>query len=81
LPSGGALLELPATHSLGMLARGMLGLRGLVHLHFHDWELVDRRRSLALHALLRALRLRRMPLTVDELARRAADAPRATIAS
>src|SRR6478609_4226138 len=57
LPSGASLLELPATHSLGMLARDLLRLRGFVHLHFHDWELVDRRRSLALHAVLRALRL------------------------
>jgi hypothetical protein len=81
LPSGATLLELPATHSLGMLARGFLGLRGPVHVHFHDWELADRRRALALHALLRALRLRRTPLTVDELARRVADAPRATIDS
>jgi hypothetical protein len=81
LPSGATLLELPATHSLGMLARGLLGLRGLVHVHFHDWELVDRRRALALHTLLHALRLRRTPLTVEELAQRAADAPRATIDS
>jgi hypothetical protein len=81
LPGGASLLELPATHSLGMLGRGLLRARGLVHLHFHDWELVDRRRSLALHALLRALRAVRSPLAIDELARRAADAPRATIAS
>ena len=81
LPSGATLLELPATHSLGMLARGLPSLRGLVHVHFHDWELVDRRRAFALQALLRALRLRRLPLAVDELARRASDAPRATIGS
>jgi len=81
LPSGAELLELPATHSLGMLARGLLTLDGLVHVHFHDWELVDRRRALALHVLLRVLRLRRAPLTVGELAERAAGAPLATIAS
>jgi hypothetical protein len=75
LPSGATLLELPATHSLGMLARGIVGLRGPVHLHFHDWELVDRRRSLALHALLRVLRLRRRPLAIDAFAELAADAP------
>ena len=45
LPSGASLLELPATHSLGMLARGLHRLPALVHLHFHDWELVDRRRA------------------------------------
>ena len=43
---------------------------GPVHLHFHDWELVDPRRSLALHALLRVLRLRRRPLR-DRRSRRA----------
>ncbi len=68
LSSGGELLELPATHSLGMLGRGLASLDGLVHLHFHDWELVDRRRSLALVGVLRLLRLRRRPLTVAELA-------------
>ena len=75
LASGAELLELPATHSLGMLARGLVRLDGLVHLHFHDWELVDRRRAFALEALLRLLRLRRRPLSVDELASRAAAAP------
>jgi hypothetical protein len=75
LSSGAELLELPATHSLGMLARGLAGLDGLVHLHFHDWELVDRRRSLALHTVLRILRLRRRPLSVDGLAARASGAP------
>jgi hypothetical protein len=75
LPSGALLLELPATHSPGMLARRLLNLDGLVHLHFHDWELVDRRRSLMLHTVLRALRLRRRPLAIDELANLAANAP------
>jgi hypothetical protein len=79
LPSGATLLELPATHSLGMLARGLLRLDGLVHVHFHDWELADRRRAAALRAVLRLLRLRRTPLAIDELARKAAEAPRATI--
>ena len=75
LAGGGTLLELPATHSLGMLGRGLFRLRGLVHLHFHDWELVDRRRAAALEALLRLLRARHRPLALDELARRSADAP------
>jgi hypothetical protein len=75
LPSGATLLELPATHSLGSLARGLLRLRGLVHLHFHDWELVDRKRGLALEAVLHVLRFRRRPLTVEELSLRAAEAP------
>jgi hypothetical protein len=74
LPSGASLLELPATHSLGMLGRDLLRLRGFVHLHFHDWELVDRRRARALQVVLRALRLRRKPLGIDELANLAANA-------
>ena len=69
------LLELPATHSIGMLARGLLRLPQLVHVHFHDWELVDRRRAAAIGALLRLLGLRRRPLTVEQLAERAAQAP------
>jgi hypothetical protein len=75
LPSGATLLELPATHSLGMLARGLVRLPPLVHLHFHDWELVDHRRAAALELLLRALRVRRLPLSVAQLAERASSAP------
>ena len=58
-----------------MLARALPFVRGTVHLHFHDWELVDRRRAAALRFLLRALRLRRRPLDVEELAASAASAP------
>jgi hypothetical protein len=43
--------------------------------HFHDWELVDRRRALALQVVLRALRLRRKPLGIDQLTKLAANAP------
>jgi hypothetical protein len=75
LPSGATLTELPATHSLGMLARGVVRLPPLVHLHFHDWELVDRRRSTALHLLLRLLGARRRMLTVEALAEHASAAP------
>jgi len=75
LPDGSMLLELPATHSLGMLGRDFFRLRGEVHVHFHDWELLDRRRALALRALLRLLRRRRQPVSADELAERAAAAP------
>ena len=75
LPSDATMLELPATHSLGMLGRDLWRLRGFVHVHFHDWELVDRRRALALHAVLRALRLRRKPLTIAGLTDLAANAP------
>jgi hypothetical protein len=76
LPSGASLLELPATHSLGMLGRDLLRVRGPVHVHFHDWELVDRRRSTALGWLLRYLGLRFSALTLAELADRAGYAVR-----
>jgi hypothetical protein len=75
LASGASLLELPATHSLGMLGRGLLRLDGHVHVHFHDWELVDRVRAAALHALLRILRLRRTPVAIDTFAELAANVP------
>lgn len=74
LPSGVDLLELPATHSLGMLARGLLGLPPVVHVHFHDWELVDPRRAFAVRRLLAVLGRLRSPLTVAELAERSAGA-------
>jgi hypothetical protein len=77
LPGGASLLSLPATHSAGMLARGMARLPQGVHVHFHDWELVQRGRRAAIVALLRVLGRRREPLTVAELAERAATAPEA----
>lgn len=75
LPDGSTLLALPATHSLGMLGRDLLRLRGPVHVHFHDWELLDNRRVLALDAMLRLLRRRRQPVSAAELAERASAAP------
>ena len=75
LPSGASLLELPATHSLGHARARPARLPALVHLHFHDWELVDRKRALALEGLLRLLSVRRRPLRIDQLAERAAAAP------
>lgn len=86
LPGGEKLLELPATHSLGALARGLLRLPAAVHVHFHDWELLRPARRSAIYALLRALGRVRRPLTIAALAERSADAPElgwdeATIAS
>jgi hypothetical protein len=75
LPSGASLLELPATHSVGSLARGLPRLPPVVHLHFHDWELADRRRALAIELLLRLLGARRPSLTIAELAEQQAAAP------
>lgn len=62
LPSGRRLVEVPATHSLGMLARAVLGpLPPVVHAYFHDTDLLDRKRALTLGLALRTLRLRRRP--------------------
>jgi len=79
LEDGRRLLELPATHSLGMLVRGLARpLPPIVHVHFHDWDLVDRRRVAALEVALRILRLRRRPLDLAEAAEvAAAEAPEA----
>jgi len=70
------LLELPTTHSLGMLARAVVNPRGLreplVHAYFHDTDLLDRRRSVALAAALAVLARRRRPSDLDRLASEAA---------
>jgi hypothetical protein len=77
LPGGASLLSLPATHSAGMLARGLARLPHGVHVHFHDWELVQRGRAAVIAGLLRVLGRRREPMTVAELAARAVAAPEA----
>lgn len=72
LPSGARLLELPSTHSLGMLVRQALTPSGLqadvVHVHFHDTDLVDPRRRTALVWSLRVLARRSTPTDLDALA-------------
>jgi hypothetical protein len=72
LPDGGRLLELPATHSLGMAGRLALSPRRIagdvVHVYFHDWDLMDRRRALVLRAVLAALGRRCRPSDLDGLA-------------
>jgi hypothetical protein len=70
LPSGRRLLELPSTHSIGMLVRLLPRCLDapLVHVYFHDTDLLDRRRSLALRAGLRLLALRRTPSDLDAVA-------------
>jgi hypothetical protein len=71
LPSGRRLLELPSTHSLGMAARAVLSRGGLgagvVHVHFHDTDLLDSRRRSALAWTLRILARRRVATDLDEL--------------
>ena len=71
LPSGRRLLELPTTHSIGMLARGLLGpfRRQVVHAYFHDTDLLDRRRSAALRVGLGFLGTKRTPSNLEELQR------------
>ncbi len=73
---GTRLLELPSTHSLGMLARAALDPRRLrepvVHAYFHDTDLLDRRRRTALVAALALLGRRRRATDLDRLAEHAA---------
>jgi hypothetical protein len=77
LPSGVRLLELPSTHSLGMLVREVLAPQGLrselVHVHFHDTDLVDTRRRVALVWALRVLARRRQASDLDAIAGRLRD--------
>jgi hypothetical protein len=62
LDGGRRVRELPSTHSLGAAARGLAGaLPPVVHLHFHDYELLDARRRAALSATLWLLARRRRP--------------------
>ena len=72
LRGGGELLELPTTHSLGMAARAALSIRSpaepVVHIYFHDTDLLDRRRALALRFALEVLGRRRTATDLDRLA-------------
>src|ERR671935_1653441 len=76
LPSGSRLLELPSTHSIGMLARALLHPGGtdapLVHAYFHDTDLLDPRRRTLISFALRLLGARRRPTDLDAV--RTADA-------
>jgi hypothetical protein len=71
LGEGRRLLEVPTTHSIGMLARGLLTpfRRQIVHAYFHDTDLLDRRRAAALRFGLRFLALKRTSTDLDELQR------------
>jgi hypothetical protein len=62
LPTGTLLPEVPTTHSIGALARGVLArLDGPVHAYFHDYDLLDAARAKALVGALRLLGVRRRP--------------------
>lgn len=68
LPDGRRILELPTTHSLGAISRSLLRpLPRVVHVHFHDYELLDTKRRLALVNVLRLLALRRSPVGLGDL--------------
>ena len=72
LAGGGRLLELPTTHSIGMLARGIFARSSpeqVVHAYFHDTDLLDVRRSAALRLGLGVLGRRRTPSDLGELQR------------
>src|SRR3954470_5935511 len=71
LDDGRRLLELPTTHSIGMLVRGALGpfRRQVVHAYFHDTDLLDRRRAIGLRAGLAFLGLKRTVTDLRELQR------------
>jgi hypothetical protein len=68
LAGGRRVLELPATHSLGAAARSLAGrLPRVVHVYFHDYELLQVRRRAALGATLAVLARRRRAVRLDEL--------------
>src|SRR2546423_4101324 len=71
LASGRRVLELPTTHSIGMLARTILARdrRPVVHAYFHDTDLLDPRRSAALRVALALLGRRRKRTDLRELQR------------
>lgn len=79
LPSGRTLAAVPTTHSLGDLARALWRreLPRLVHVYFHDTDLLDVRRRALLHACLPVLARRSRVSDLDVLATQLApDAPR-----
>jgi hypothetical protein len=68
LDDGRTVLELPTTHSLGAAAKALARpLPEIVHLHFHDYELLDAARRAALGATLVLLARRRRPVGLDQL--------------
>jgi hypothetical protein len=72
LTGGRRLLELPTTHSIGMLARSLFARSSaeqVVHAYFHDTDLLDLRRSAALRMGLGVLGRRRTRSDLVELQR------------
>jgi hypothetical protein len=76
LADGRRLLELPATHSLGMAARAVLGaLPSYVHVYFHDTDLLSARRRAALRGALVVLGRRCAAGDLDRLREASGDLP------
>jgi hypothetical protein len=68
LPRPGVL---PTTHSLGQLARAVLGpLPDYVHVYFHDYDLLDPIRRRALGLSLRVLGRRRAQFELNQVSAR-----------
>ena len=68
LDDGRRVLELPTTHSLGAAARSLVrALPRVVHVHFHDYELLEPARRAAIAVTLSVLARRRRPLALGEL--------------
>jgi hypothetical protein len=69
LPREGVL---PTTHSLGQLARAVPtpALPAYVHAYFHDYDLLDARRRIALRISLRVLGMRRSALDASSATRK-----------
>jgi hypothetical protein len=71
LGSGRHLAALPTTHSVGDLARSFrpgAPRLSLVHVYFHDTDLLDRRRRVLVSVLLRLLARRAQPTDLDAVA-------------
>jgi hypothetical protein len=71
LPSGQLLRAIPTTHSLGDVGRALLRrqpLPGVVHVYFHDTDLLDRRRRTMTQVLLPLLARRATASDLDALA-------------
>lgn len=70
LPCGRVLRALPTTHTVGDALRAAARPGGLpdpvVHVYFHDTDLVDARRRRALSLALRLLALRRRPASLGD---------------
>jgi hypothetical protein len=70
LPSGQLLRAIPTTHSLGDIGRALFRRRPLpavVHVYFHDTDLLDRRRRAMIQALLPLLARRARATDLDAL--------------